>query len=129
MASIRILAVLLALVILPFCAFAHHSFSAEFDTETPLMVTGTVNSVEWMNPHVWVFLDVKDNVSGKVKRWALELPSPNMMYRLGWKREPFKTGLLVTATGFAAKDGSLKGIAREISSSGQPLFVNARPQH
>ena len=102
---------------------AHHSVAAEFDANKPFKMTGKVTKVEWMNPHVWVFLDVKDNVSGKVKRWALELPSPNMMYRLGWKREPFKTGLLVTATGFAAMDGSRKGLAGEISSAGQRLCV------
>jgi hypothetical protein len=124
----QIISVLLALLILPLSAGAHHSFSAEFDTEKHMTVTGIVSTVEWMNPHVWVFLDAKDPVSGKMKRWALQLPSPNMLYRQGWTREPFKSGLVVTANVFAAKDSSTKGMVQEISSAGRMLFASDRHQ-
>src|SRR5687768_5779401 len=83
---------------------AHHSFPAEFDIDKPLKLSGTVTAVEWMNPHVWFYIDVKDE-SGKVTNWAWELGSPNMLMRTGWNRNSLKIGEVVTVDGFHARNG------------------------
>ena len=126
MASFRILLVLTTVLAYPLSLRAHHSLSAEFDLEKHMTVTGVVSGVEWMNPHVWIFMNVKDSASGKITRWAVQLPSPNMIYRFGWSREPFRPGLVVTVSAFPAKDGSRKGSAQQILSSGQKLFADSR---
>ena len=106
-------------------ASAHHSLDAEFNREAQLRVTGLVTKLEWMNPHVWLFLDVRDAETGKATRWALQLPSPNMLSRQGWSPEPFKSGTVVIVDGYRAKDGSRRGLAREVTSSeGKKLFVS-----
>src|SRR5690349_8574039 len=84
---------------------AHHSFSAEFDASKPVHLTGIVTKVEWMNPHTFFYLDVKDPATGKVTNWALEMGSPNGLTREGWTRDTLKTGDQVTVDGSAAKDG------------------------
>src|SRR5262245_61154415 len=74
---------------------AHHSFSAEFDATKPVKVTGTVTKVEWMNPHTWFYVDVKDD-QGKVTNWGFELASPNILMRKGWTPTSMKAGDVVT---------------------------------
>ena len=85
--------------------FAHHSFDAEFDRKKPVSLTGTVTKLEWMNPHVWVYLNVAD-ASGKQVKWQCENGAPNMLKRAGWTRESIKEGDQVTIDGSLAKDGS-----------------------
>src|SRR5579872_4427768 len=80
----RLLTVLAALVLQGLPAYAHHSFAAEYDTKKPVELTGTVTSIEWVNPHAWIHLDVKDD-SGKVTGWNFELGSPNLLLRNGWR--------------------------------------------
>jgi hypothetical protein len=77
---------------------AHHSFSAEFDANQPLKFTGTVTKVEWVNPHAWLYIDVKDE-TGKVTNWGWEMGSPNSLLRLGWTRNSLKPGEVVTIEG------------------------------
>ena len=103
---------------------AHHSFAAEFDASKPVMVTGTVTKIEWMNPHVWFFADVKDE-SRKVTNWGFEMGSPNGLMRAGWSRTSMKLGDVVSVEGSRAKDGSNNVNARAVTlgSTGQKLFA------
>jgi hypothetical protein len=85
--------------------FAHHSYDAEFDRTKPVSLKGTVTKLEWMNPHVWVYLNVTD-ASGKTATWQCENGAPNMLKRSGWNRESVKEGDRITVDGTLAKDGS-----------------------
>ena len=84
--------------------FAHHS-SASYDTEHPMTLKGVINNVEWTNPHVFIYLDVKDE-NGGVEQWRVEGNSPNMLTRAGWKKEMIKAGDQIVVNGAQAKNGS-----------------------
>jgi hypothetical protein len=104
--------------------FAHHSFSAEFDSTKPVKLTGTVTKVEWTNPHAWFYLDVKDD-HGVIASWGMELASPNALMRNGWSRSTMKVGDLVTVDGYAAKTAANTGNARAITltTTGKTLLT------
>lgn len=101
---------------------AHHSFSAEYDAKKPVTLTGTVTKVEWMNPHVYFFLDVA-GADGKTDNWAFEMGPPNGLQRSGWTRNTIKIGDELTVNGTLAKDGSKQVNARTvtISATGERL--------
>lgn len=84
--------------------FAHHS-SAAYDMEHPVNLKGVVTNMEWTNPHVFIYMDMKDD-NGNVEQWRVEGNSPNMLVRSGWRREMIKTGDQLTVNGAPAKNGS-----------------------
>jgi hypothetical protein len=107
-------------------AFAHHSFSAEFDASKPIKMTGTVTSVEWRNPHTWFYLDVK-NDRGDVVNWGFELASPNLLLRNGWTRSSMKIGDVVTVDAYLAKNGMTLANAHVVTlaATGASLFTGS----
>jgi hypothetical protein len=103
---------------------AHHSFAAEFDTNSPLRINGTVIKVDWTNPHTYIFLEV-ENEEGDFEEWGFEMGSPNGLMRRGWTRNTLEIGAEVIITGTRARDGSLKGNAQTvlIAETCQRLFA------
>src|SRR5438876_10669870 len=96
---------------------AHHAFAAEFDVDKPVKVHGTVTKVEWVNPHAWLYVDVKDP-DGSVANWRFELGAPNSLFRLGWKKDTIPSGLEVVVTGFRAKFGGPVANGRSVTLPG-----------
>ena len=104
-----------AVALLTVRAAAHHSFAAEYDANQPVTVSGTVTKIDWTNPHIHFYVDVKD-VSGAVTGWKFEGYPPNMLVRQGWKREvTLKPGDVVTVYGWKAREDPALGAAREIT--------------
>ena len=96
--------------------FAHHSFTAQYDVNKPVTLTGGVTKLEWTNPHARFYIDVKD-ASGAVSSWELELGSPNTLIRYGVKRDSMKVGDQVIVEGYLAKDGSKNANAKTVKFS------------
>jgi len=114
------LALLCALPVL-----AHHSFSAEFDAAKTVTLRGVVSKVDWINPHIFIYVDVKDD-AGNVVNWNVELASPNVLLRQGWTRDSLKTGDLVTVEGAHAKDGSNMANAQRVTlADGRRVFAGS----
>ena len=86
-------------------AAAHHAFTAEFDANRPVTLTGAVAKVEWINPHAWLHIDVED-AQGQVSRWLIELGAPNAMIRRGWNNNSIPAGTVIVVEGWQAKNGS-----------------------
>jgi uncharacterized protein DUF6152 len=104
---------------------AHHAFSAEFDATKPITVKGTVTKMEWTNPHVWIFVDVKQP-SGAVENWAFEAGTPNVLFRRGFTKEALLPGTAITVNGYLAKDGSKRANGRDLLfANGQKMFLGS----
>ena len=117
------LAIALALSVPVVPAFAHHSFAAEFDGTKQITLSGVVTKVDWVNPHAYIYVDVKGD-DGNVVNWALETGAPNMLYRQGWRKDDLKVGDMVTFEAFLAKDGSHTAAARQVKlPDGRKVFA------
>jgi hypothetical protein len=106
-------------------AWAHHSVQAEFDLDKPFSLTGVVTKVEWINPHSYLYLDVKDD-SGKMTKWAFEMAGPGALRKAGLSRADrggLKAGDTVTVNGVRAKDGSDSGLIRDIKLPDGRVFT------
>jgi hypothetical protein len=97
-------------------ASAHHSFAAEFDATKPITLKGIVMQIDWTNPHVWFYINVKDE-EGHTVRWACEMGAPHQLQQRGWLRDTMKVGDLVTMEGALARDGSKRANARAVTTS------------
>ena len=93
---------------------AHHAFTAEFDASKPIKLVGTITKTDWVNPHAWVYLDVKA-ADGKVLNWSVELGPPNALVRRGWKKTSLPIGANITIEGFAARNGKEFASASDIT--------------
>jgi hypothetical protein len=103
--------------------WAHHAFAAEFDSQKPVKLKGTVAKVEFINPHSWIHIDVKDS-DGKVTRWMVEGGSPNALFRRGVTKNDLPVGTEISVDGYQAKDGSNRANGRDITlTDGRKLFV------
>jgi hypothetical protein len=106
-------------------AIAHHAFAAEYDGTKPVKVKGVVTKVEWMNPHIWFYLDVKDD-SGKVTTWGFSGGPPGMLARRGITKDVMKTGDVILVEGFRAKDGSNNASGGNVTfADGRKVFAGA----
>ena len=104
---------------------AHHAFSAEFDAKGPVKLRGTVTKMEWINPHSWIHIDVKD-AKGKVESWMVEGGAPNALLRRGFTKDSLPVGTEILVEGYQAKDGSTRANGRDITlPDGKKLFVGS----
>ena len=103
----------------------HHAFSAEFDANKPVSLVGTVTKMEWVNPHSWIYVDVK-KADGTVESWAIEGGTPNTLLRRGLRKSDLPVGAQVTVEGFQAKDGALRANGKNITlADGRQLFLGS----
>jgi hypothetical protein len=108
-----------------FVASAHHSFSAEYDRDKPITLTGAITKLEWTNPHARIYIDVKDD-KGALVNWDFELGPPNGLMRQGWNRNSLKAGQVVTINGFLSKDQSHVANARSVFlPDGRQVFAGS----
>lgn len=107
-------------------ASAHHSFAAEFDQSKPISITGVLTKIDWINPHIYITVDVKDQ-NGQVTTWMFESLPPNWFHKMGLERSMFPTGQTVTVTGYAAKESgkNLGWIKKILLPDGKVMQITA----
>jgi len=104
---------------------AHHAFNAEFDAKRPVKFKGTVTKMVWVNPHAWIYVDVK-KADGSVDEWMVEAGTPNTLLRRGLTRQSLPAGTEITVDGYQSKDGSLRANGRDLTlPNGQTLFIGS----
>jgi hypothetical protein len=105
--------------------FAHHAFAAEFDAKKPVKMRGTVTKMEWINPHAWIYIDVKD-ADGKVVQWMIEAGTPNTLFRRGLTKNSLAPGTEILVDGYQSKDGSNRANGRDVTfPDGRKLFLGS----
>jgi hypothetical protein len=118
-------AVVVAIGIAPVPVAAHHSFAAEFDASQPVTLKGTVTRMEWINPHSWIHIDVK-NPDGSISKWMIEGGTPNTLLRRGFTKQSLQAGTEITVEGFRAKNGALRANGSDlILPDGRRLFLGS----
>lgn len=124
-AKLATLLFVIGLTLTPVAAFAHHSFAAEFDANQPITLTGTLTKMEWVNPHGWIYVDVK-SPDGKVQNWAIEAGAPNALLRRGLRKTDFPIGVEVVVKGYRAKNGSPTANGQSVTfKDGRNFFLGA----
>lgn len=119
----RLIPLLIGLAAASLPLWAHHSFAAEYDAAKPIKVTGVVTRVEWQNPHIWFYVDVKDE-NGKVTNWAFSGGAPGQLMRRGITHAQIQTGMTIMVEGFLAKDGSHNGSGAKVTfPDGRSVFT------
>ena len=104
---------------------AHHAFAAEFDAKRPVKFKGTVTRMVWVNPHAWIYVDVK-KPDGSVEEWMVEAGTPNTLMRRGFTKQSLQSGTEITVDGYQSKDGSLRMNGRDVTlPNGQTLFLGS----
>ena len=104
---------------------AHHSFSAEFDFQKPVTLVGILTKMEWLNPHGWIYVDVK-GADGTVVNWSVEAGSPNTLLRRGLRKTDFPIGREVKVTGYLAKNGTHAANGRTVTfPDGRDFFMGS----
>ena len=106
-------------------AAAHHAFAAEFDAKKPVNLKGAITKMEWINPHTWLHVDVKQP-DGKMVNWAIEAGTPNVLFRRGFTKESLLPGTQIVIDGYQAKDGSHRANGRDLTfADGKKLFLGS----
>ena len=105
---------LAASLALPFAADAHHSFAAEFDATKVVHLEGTVVKFDWVNPHSWIYMDVKKS-DGSLEHWKIEGGAPSLLLRRGWNKNSVQAGVRIIVNAFQARDGANRGSARDVT--------------
>jgi hypothetical protein len=125
MRSINIGLAIGAAVLLAAPLWAHHAFAAEFDGNKPVNLRGTVSKMEWINPHAWIHVDVKDT-DGKVTTWMVECGSPNTLLRRGVTKASVTAGMEIVVDGYQSKDGSNRANGRDVTfADGRKVFLGS----
>jgi hypothetical protein len=104
---------------------AHHAFVSEFDANKPVKFTGTVTKMLWVNPHAWIYVDVK-KPDGSVEEWMIETGTPNTLLRRGFTKESLQPGTEISVDGYQSKDGSRRANGRDVTlPDGRTLFLGS----
>ena len=105
--------------------WAHHAFAAEFDATKQVTLKGTIAKMDWINPHAWLHIDVKEP-DGTVSRWMVELGPPNSLLKRGWTKQSVPAGVEVVVVGYQSKDGAKRANGRDITlPDGKQLFAGS----